>query len=119
MKPVNQMQAKDIPDDVFLGAVLDTPYSGPGPWRFRDDVKKTLERMLGHRVPEKLFLAKARKLGQQQKLEGCTDCTCRGDYHLPFECYLARCCYLPDFDWTQHPDYLPEWVTIAARFRAK
>jgi hypothetical protein len=80
-----RMQCKDIPDDLFIGAVLITAgFDGtvyPGSWRFRFDVKETLEDALGH-IPEKLFLAKALKLMEARKLSGCP-CGCRGDYHIP------------------------------------
>ena len=93
-----------------MAAVAETPpmHSG-GWWRHRRDVQATLERALGTGVPEKVFLAKARKLGFKRKLEGCTRCTCRGDYHLPRECRLRRCCYDSAFDWTTHPGYDPSW----------
>jgi hypothetical protein len=105
------VKCADISDDVFLAAVADTPPVWPGScWRMRQDVRVTLEQALGHEVPEKLFLAKARKLGQKRKLEGCTDCSCRGDYHLPRECRLHGCCYNgDDFDWRTHPAYDPSW----------
>ena len=93
-----------------MAAVAATPTRTPGHcWRFRHDVQATLEQMLGAGLPENLFLAKARKLGLKQKLEGCTRCTCRGDYHLPRECRLYRCCYDGGFDWTTHPEYDPSW----------
>lgn len=93
-----------------MAAVAATPPTAPGCcWRNRWDVRATLEQALRHEVPEKLFLAKARKLGQKRKLEGCTRCTCRGDYHTPRECKLYRCCYDRAFDWTTHPEYDPSW----------
>jgi len=76
----------DIPDELFLEAVRNTePVSGRSNWRMRWAVRETLESLIGP-VPEKLFLAKARKLGLKGKLHGCTSCDCRGDYHLPEEC---------------------------------
>lgn len=87
------MKAADIPDDVFIEAVRVTAPMNPGGWwRFRKDVQKTLEGMLGFEIPEKVFLAKAKRLGERCKLEGCTNCTCRGDYHLPEECDEHNCC---------------------------
>lgn len=87
------MKAADIPDDAFLEAVrMTSPRPHAGAWRTRGDVQKTLERMLGFEIPEKVFLAKAKRLGERRKLEGCTDCTCRGDYHLPAECDEHNCC---------------------------
>jgi len=104
------MKAADIPDDVFLAAVAATlPMSAGSCWRFRHDVQAALERMLGTELPEKLFLAKARKLGARRLLEGCTRCSCRGDYHLPRECFEHRCCYSADFDWSAHPAWHPSW----------
>lgn len=79
------MQCKDIPDAVFLGAVRNTPgvNDWPGSWRMRWDVQTALEAVVGS-LPEKLFLAKARKLMARGLLCGC-DCGCRGDYLLPEE----------------------------------
>jgi hypothetical protein len=105
------VKCSDIPDDVFMAAVEATePMSPGGCWRHRRDVRATLERILGTELPEKLFLAKARKLGRKRRLEGCTNCSCRGDYHTPRECRRWRCCYSPDFPWDRlHPAYSPEW----------
>jgi hypothetical protein len=80
------VKAADISDDVFIEAVAATAPSHPGmTWRSRWSVRETLEQKLGIEIPEKLFLAKARKLGLKGKLLGCTNCDCRGDYHLPGE----------------------------------
>jgi len=80
------VKAADIADEVFLEAVAETmPMHGCTSWRARWDVHATLNRKLGTEIPEKLFLAKARKLGLKGKLLGCTSCLCRGDYHLPGE----------------------------------
>lgn len=84
-------KCSDIPDDLFLAAVRVTEHGESSYWRMRSDVQATLETAIGP-VPEKLFLAKAKKLGKKRKLEGCTDCTCRGDYHLPWECDERHCC---------------------------
>ena len=79
------MKAADISDEVFMDAVAATaPMHAGATWRARWDVRETLEQKLGIEVPEKLFLAKARKLGLKGKLMGCT-CGCRGDYRLPGE----------------------------------
>jgi len=102
------MQAKDIPDDLFLEVVKYTappkhydlkgwepgkplPATGRCPWRFRGDVQRNLELVMGRKIPERTFLAKARKLGRKGLLVGCTECTCRGDYHLATEC-TDICC---------------------------
>jgi hypothetical protein len=105
------MKCKDIPDDLFMAAVAATEPMTPGgaPWRHRRDVHRALEAALETEIPAKLFLAKARRLGRRQLLEGCTSCTCRGDYHTPRECHAGRCCYSPDFDWTTHPCWDPSW----------
>lgn len=91
------MQAKDIPDAVFLDAVRRTPGTSDrlddGAWRMRWNVKAMLESALGHVIPEKVFLAKARKLMARALLGGC-DCGCRGDYHLPVA--QGSCCYACD-----------------------
>jgi hypothetical protein len=84
-------KCSDIPDQLFLAAVRMTEHLEGGYWRDRGAVRETLEAAIGP-VPEKLFLAKARTLGKKGKLEGCTDCTCRGDYHLPWECDEKGCC---------------------------
>lgn len=114
------MKCSDIPDDLFLEVVKYTEpnflkplpsgigwdaYRGRGkgwtpgnlapdgtdPWRSRWDVQRNLAFVMGCEIPEKLFLAKARKLGKQGRLLGCTNCSCRGDYHLPSECPHGHC----------------------------
>lgn len=72
---------KDIPDEVFLRAVKDSP----GHWRTAMDVGAELDRSLGVPVPGNLFWAKAARLIKRGLLHGCP-CKCRGDYHLPEEC---------------------------------
>ncbi len=90
-----RMQCKDIPDDAFLDAVRRTPgYDGstqPAVWRPRWKVQAELEKRLGP-IPENLFLAKARRLGRRGLLGGCTDCSCRGDYHIAADCHAYGCC---------------------------
>lgn len=90
-----RMQCKDIPDEVFLDAVRRTPgYDGstkPDVWRMRWNVQAELEKELGP-IPENLFLAKARRLGRRGLLGGCTECTCRGDYHIAADCPHPSCC---------------------------
>jgi len=87
------MQAKDIPDAIFLDAVRQTPgvdgTTRDVAWRLRWRVHDTLDRLLGWPVPENLLLAKARKLMRRGLLGGC-DCGCRGDYHIPTA--RAGCC---------------------------
>lgn len=89
-----RMQCKDIPDDVFLNAVRQTPGSPGANWRNRWEVHVTLELALGP-IPENLLLAKARKLINAGKMGGC-DCGCRGDWHPPEECTSADCCHPPE-----------------------
>lgn len=86
------MQCKDIPDQAFLDAVQGTPGTSKrrGAWRMRWNVQATLEVVLGP-IPERLFLAKARKLMTRRLLGGCP-CGCRGDYHLPADCDDWHCC---------------------------
>lgn len=89
------MQCKDIPDDAFLDAVRRIPAVDgsmkPSGWRTRWAVQAELETALGP-IPEKLFLAKARRLGRRRLLGGCTECTCRGDYHIAADCPYPSCC---------------------------
>lgn len=95
------MKCKDIKDSDFLWAVMMAPFSGingsAAPWRARWHVQKELEAIYGP-LPEKLFLAKARKMGRKRLVSGCTNCTCRGDYHLWGECFDETCCPKP-WDW--------------------
>ncbi|MGW0562881.1 hypothetical protein ACWDZ4_20235 [Streptomyces sp. NPDC003016] len=94
-----RMQCKDIPDDALCEAVRSTPARHPSPdtvpWRMSWDVQAALEATMGP-VPERLFLAKVRKLFAKGLLGGC-DCGCRGDYHLIEECdgnpYKCGYCY--------------------------
>jgi hypothetical protein len=104
------VKCADISDDVFMAAVAVTRPTA-GCWRMRWDVKTTLEQALEMEVPEKLLLAKARKLGFKGRLECCTDCSCRGDYHLPRECKAYGCCYIDEGekDWAATPGYDPSW----------
>ncbi|MBV1940841.1 hypothetical protein KUF83_30365 [Streptomyces sp. BV286] len=82
-----RMQCKDIPDEAMCDAVRRVPppsRPGAAPWRMAWDVQAALEAEIGP-VPDKLFLAKIRKLFAKRLLGGC-DCGCRGDYHLTEEC---------------------------------
>jgi len=79
------MKCKDIPDQALLDAVDETdPMHGdpddPSAWRNTSAVISTLSRKMGVEVPERLFLAKARKLIDRKVLFGCA-CGCRGDFH--------------------------------------
>ncbi|MFD7016107.1 hypothetical protein [Streptomyces sp. NPDC059928] len=90
-----RMQCKDILDDAFLDAVRRIPAVDgsmkPSGWRTRWNVQAELEKTLGP-IPENLFLAKARRLGRRRLLGGCTECTCRGDYHIAADCPYPTCC---------------------------
>jgi hypothetical protein len=90
-----RMQCKDIPDEAFLDAVRRTPGCDgslePHAWRMRWEVQTELEKTLGP-IPENLFLAKARRLGRRGLLGGCTECSCRGDYHVAADCPYPSCC---------------------------
>ncbi|MEU3285639.1 hypothetical protein [Streptomyces longwoodensis] len=80
-----QLQCKDIPDDVFIGAVRTAPASVALGWRNRWDVHEALEAVMGRDIPYNLLMAKARKLEVKGLLGGCT-CGCRGDWHPSDEC---------------------------------
>jgi hypothetical protein len=73
----NDVAAKDITDLAFLEALLST--SGPsgrmGYWVNRTTLGKKLA------FPEKVILAKARRLMKRGYIDGC-DCGCRGDFTL-------------------------------------
>lgn len=73
------MQCKDIPNGLFLEAVREAQGSATVVTRWR--VHAALEAVLGP-VPEKIVLAKAKKLIKSGKLDGCA-CGCRGDFKLP------------------------------------
>jgi hypothetical protein len=74
-----RLSCKDIPDEVFLTAVSVAAAAGSaGTWALRWDVATLLEAS-GWPLPEKLLLAKARKLINQGKMGGCW-CGCRGDF---------------------------------------
>jgi hypothetical protein len=67
------MQAKDIADEAFLDAVrqADAKHGCVTYWH----VAELLE------APEKVVLAKARRLISRGLLDGCT-CGCRGDFEV-------------------------------------
>lgn len=56
-----RMQCKDIPNDVVIQSVADTPAEGHGSWRMWDDVLPRFERLMPG-VPEPLIYAKFDKL---------------------------------------------------------
>jgi len=71
-------QCKDIPNEVFLLAVDLV--------RYRDarivtrwDIQNELSWIYNQEIPDKLVLAKAKKLINQKKMDGCY-CGCRGDF---------------------------------------
>ncbi|MEU5181099.1 hypothetical protein AB0G49_13715 [Streptomyces longwoodensis] len=93
-----RMQCKDIPDAAVCDAIRRAPHHNEpagAPWRMRWDVQAELESRIGP-VPERLFLAKMRRLFAKHLVGGC-DCGCRGDYHLTEECGRrgAVCGYCP------------------------
>ena len=67
------MQAKDISEEEFLAAVIECGKDRPARWANRYDVADALG------LPEKLVLAKGRKLILRGILSGCP-CGCRGDW---------------------------------------
>src|SRR5690242_601315 len=81
------MQAKDIPDSVFIEAVQvcsvrqAAAWDAPNAWCHRWDVEEELTARLGVEVPWKVVLAKAAKLIKRGVMDGCS-CGCRGDFDL-------------------------------------
>jgi hypothetical protein len=79
------MQAKDIPDDVFIAAVAVCCSRRANEWGLprvcctRWEVTEELSQVMGVQVPEKVSLAKARTLIKQGRMDGCP-CGCRGDF---------------------------------------
>jgi hypothetical protein len=75
------MQCKDIPDVLFLEVVRACGGAAPAGVAMRWNVHAALEAAMGP-VPEKVVLAKAKKLIRARKMDGCA-CGCRGDFQLP------------------------------------
>ena len=67
------MKASDISTEMFLFAIRQCARA-PGSWTLRWEVAQ----VLGY--PDKVVLAKARKLIKQGVIGGCA-CGCRGDWH--------------------------------------
>lgn len=67
-------QAKHITTQMFVDAVIATR-TGPSKWANLWDVAEHLG------MPQKVVLAKAKKLIKQDVIRGCV-CGCRGDFHL-------------------------------------
>ncbi|MFD8545666.1 hypothetical protein [Streptomyces sp. NPDC059649] len=83
-----RMQCKDIPDELYLGAVRDTAAKNIwGNTTNRQMVKEVVEAVVGH-VPDNLFDAKSRRLIQRGMLDGCA-CGCRGDFSIPTDDRVA------------------------------
>lgn len=84
---VATMQAKDIPDEVFIAVVAACQvrqaeeWGSPSAWCHRQDVTTELSQVMGVEVPWKVVLAKAAKLIKRKRMDGCT-CGCRGDFDL-------------------------------------
>lgn len=88
-EPVDFQHARDIPAHVFLGAVQRAAEVRGFQWATRWDVAA----VLGRRedlipaaepvpgVPDKVVLAKARRLIRRGLIGGCA-CGCRGDFYL-------------------------------------
>lgn len=72
-----RMQCKDIPDAVYMEALLRTPGGGIPSTRHQMHVQGRLESLIGD-VPDNLFLAKTRRLIARGLIDGC-GCGCRGD----------------------------------------
>lgn len=81
------MQAKDIPDDLFVQAVAECSlrqareWLAASAWCNRYDVTEWLSERMGVAVPEKVVLAKARAVIKKGRMDGCP-CGCRGDFDL-------------------------------------
>jgi hypothetical protein len=87
--------ARDIPDELFLDAVrVARGRNGVPQWATRWDVEAVLGGVTFPRdftaypdvpgVPEKVVLAKAKRLIARKLLDGCP-CGCRGDFEIPEE----------------------------------
>lgn len=81
------VQAKDIPDEVFIAAVATCSvrqaqeWGHADAWSNRMDVTAELSQVLGVEVPWKVTIAKAAKLIKRGLMDGCA-CGCRGDFDL-------------------------------------
>ena len=81
------MQCKDIPDEPVLrflsGPFNDWPVPGWGTWFWADDYKpsNSVANAMPAGTPEKLVLAKMRRLINRGLVDGC-GCGCRGDFEL-------------------------------------
>lgn len=74
-----RLQCKDIPDEVFLEAVV----AARQEWgnAVRSGVEAALAELMGFEVPEHVVRAKALRLIQAGRLSGCA-CGCRGDWEI-------------------------------------
>lgn len=87
--PVDYRHARDIPDDVFLRAVIAAGGTGEFAWSNRDAVSAALggpdcaytDRGDPAGVPGKVVLAKANRLLNRRLIDGC-GCGCRGDWFV-------------------------------------
>jgi hypothetical protein len=78
------MQCKDIPDAPVLAFLNNLPVPWTwGTWFWSDDYKpeNSVLNVMPPGTPEKLALAKMRRLMQRGLVDGC-DCGCRGDFEL-------------------------------------
>ena len=69
-------QCKDIPDEPILRFLARRPDEWHN-WYFGDDMD--VHRAMPAGIPEKLILAKMRRLIRRRLVYGC-DCGCRGDF---------------------------------------
>ena len=75
------MQAKDISDDDFIAAVQVSSIANAKMWGLKDSWANRMDVAAILGVPDKLVIAKARKLIRQGRMDGC-HCGCRGDFDL-------------------------------------
>lgn len=78
------MQAKDVPDNDFLRAVLTAQLEHQREWNTGTHLPWAFAWQIGELfpdVPAKVIRAKAKTLIRRGLMDGCT-CGCRGDYEL-------------------------------------
>ena len=68
------MKASDISEQEFMAVIIAASPKWVSRWRMAE--------ALGGKYPEKVVLAKARKLIKRGLIRGC-GCGCRGDFRLP------------------------------------
>ena len=75
------VQAKDISDDDFIRAVQVVSVRTAASWNQRTAWANRFDVAEELGFPEKVVLAKARKIIKQGRMDGCS-CGCRGDFDL-------------------------------------